>query len=908
VVGPLLDSKVHVPSRRSAVVARPRLTERLNGASRSALTLLSAPAGFGKTTLLTEWLATVPDVSNSGPSIGWLSLDHGDNEPAVFWTYVATAIEAAVDGVGSSALPLLESSASTEVVLAALLNDLSSSSRDLLLVLDDYHLIDSHDIQDGMAFLLDHQPPRLHLILATRADPTLALSRLRARGDLVEIRAADLRFTAEESAAYLNGPMGLVLTRPEVAALDGRTEGWIAALQLAALSMQGRDDIGAFIAGFTGDDRYIVDYLADEVLTRQPAEVRDFLLKTSILDRLTGPLCDAVTGRDGGKAALVALERANLFVVPLDDRRQWFRYHHLFADVLQAHLMEQYPDDLPELHRRASAWYEANGELSTAVRHVLAAGDVERAADLIERAMPALQRSRQESTIRGWLDAIPDEVVRVRPVLALGFVGALMSGGVEFDDVERRLQDLERWLPPTDGSAGAWEPPVGMVVADEAELPRLPGAIEMYRAGLALVRGDSPATIRHAQLAIELAVDDDHVVRAAAAALSGLAYWGGGDLEAAHRGYSVCVQGLQLAGHISDVLGCSITLADIRITQGRLGDAERTYEEALRLAAHETGPPLRGTADMYVGLSRIACERDDLPAAAAHLERARELGEHTWLPQNPYRWRVAMAHVREAEGDLEGALDLVDEADRVYVGDFSPNVRPVPAMRARVRIRRGELSHARDWARERQLSWDDDLSYLREFEHLTLARLLLARHATERVAKLLDQATSLLGRVLIAAEEGGRTGTVIEVLGLQALAQQSRGDAAGSLAPLRRAVTLAEPEGYVRVFADEGLPLAALLKALAKQATAPRYVRRLLAAAGRTAPAAAVMPDLVEPLSGRELEVLRLLGTDLDGPDIARQLSVSLNTMRSHTKNIYAKLGVTSRRAAVRHAHELDLL
>ncbi|MDQ1642869.1 MAG: hypothetical protein QOJ90_2220, partial [Actinomycetota bacterium] len=664
-VGPLLDSKYRVPGRRPGALARPRLTGRLDGAPQAALTLLSAPAGFGKTTLLTEWLATLPDVSDGGPSVGWLSIDQGDNDPALFWTYVATAIEAAVGGVGSSALPLLESSASAEVVLAALLNDLSGLSRDLLLVLDDYHLIDSPDIQEGMAFLLDHQPPRLHVILATRADPTLALSRLRSRGDLVEVRAADLRFTAEESTSYLNGPMGLALTRPEVVALDGRTEGWIAALQLAALSMQGRDDVGAFIAGFAGDDRYIVDYLAEEVLTRQPADVRDFLLKTSILDRLTGPLCDVVTGRDGGKAMLVALERANLFLVPLDDRRQWYRYHHLFADVLQAHLTEQLPDDRPDLHRRASAWYEANGDLATAVRHVLAAGDVERAAGLIERAIPALQRSRKESTIRGWLDAIPDEVVSVRPVLAIGFIGALMSIG-DSAGVERRLQDVERWLAPADGSESDWEPPPGMVVIDEKEFARLPGAVELYRAGLALLGGDAAATISHAQLAIDRAADDDHVVRAGASGLSGLAFWGGGDLEAAHRAYSVCVQGLLRAGHVSDVLGCSIALADIRSTQGRLGEEQRTFEEGLRLAAREVGPPLRGTADMYVGLSRIACERDDLPTAAAHLERARELGEHTWLPQNPHRWRVAMARVREADGDLDGALELLDEADRVY--------------------------------------------------------------------------------------------------------------------------------------------------------------------------------------------------------------------------------------------------
>ena len=574
-----------------------------------------------------------------------------------------------------------------------------------------------------MAFLVEHQPPQLHLVIASRADPALPLARLRGRGELVELRAADLRFTPDEAAAYLNGAMGLALTARDVAALEERTEGWIAALQLAALSMQGRDDVAAFIAGFAGDDRYIVDYLAEEVLARQPEQVRHFLLRTSILDRLSGPLCDAVTGQHGGKAMLESLERANLFVVPLDNSRRWYRYHHLFADVLHTHLLDEHPGQVAALHRRASQWYEQNGEPSQAIRHALAAGDVERAAGLVELAIPALRRTRQEVTVRGWLEALPGDVVRVRPVLAVGLVGALMSGG-EFQGVEDRLQDAERWLEPTGDHEGTWAPPAGMVVVDQAEFARLPGVIEMYRAALALVRGDGPATIGHAQRAIHRAAENDHLTRAGASALMGLAFWGGGDLEAAHRAYSVCVEGLRRAGHIADVLGCSITLADIRSTQGRLGEALRTYEQALRLAASQDGTVLRGTADMHVGMSQIAFERADLPGATQHLLRAEELGEHTWLPQNPYRWRVAMARVREAEGDLDGALDLLDEAQRVYTGDFSPNVRPIPALRARVLAAHGRVGEAAAWAREQGLSATDDLSYLREFEHITLARVL----------------------------------------------------------------------------------------------------------------------------------------------------------------------------------------
>ena len=447
-----------------------------------------------------------------------------------------------------------------------------------------------------------------------------------------------------------------------------------------------------------------------------------------------------------------------------------------------------------------------------------------------------------------------------------------------------------------------------MVVADEEGFRSLPGTIEMYRAGQALARGDSPGTVRHARRALDLAPEDDHLCRAGASGLLGLASWGSGDLEAAHRAYSECAAGLRRAGHVSDVLGCAIALADIRIAQGRLGEAMRTYEQALQLVSGQGGPVLRGTADMHVGMSEIHCERGDLPAATQHLLKSQELGEHTGLPQHRYRWRVAMARVREAEGNLSGALDLLNEAERLYVSDFFPNVRPVPALRARVWIAQGRLGEALGWAREQGLSVDDDLSYLREFEHITLARLFLARHEDERAERSIHEATRLLERLLLAAEAGGRTGRVIEILVLRALAHQALGDMQAALGFLDHAVTLAEPEGYVRVFADEGPPIVSLLRAAAKQGTRQNYARRLLAAVSGTEHSSPTEQALIDPLSERELDVLRLLGTELDGPAIARELMVSLNTMRTHTKNIYAKLAVTSRRAAVRRAAELGLL
>jgi LuxR family maltose regulon positive regulatory protein len=888
--GPLLETKLRVPRRRRSLVPRPRLIERLSSGTESALTLVSAPAGFGKTTLLADWLATS---AADGRSAAWLSLDQRDNDPVVFWTYLVTALRTAAPRVGGSALALLESpQPPIEAVLANLVNDLNAVSYDVVLVLDDYHVIEARDVHDAVAFLLEHLPGQIHLVIAGRADPALPLARLRGRGELVEIRAADLRFRPDETAAYLNEVMGLVLTAADVAALDGRTEGWIAALQLAALSMQGRDDAAAFIAGFAGDDRYVVDYLAEEVLHRQPEDVQHFLLQTSILDRLSGPLCDAVTGQDGSKAKLAALERANLFLAPLDDRRRWYRYHQLFADVLRARLHDEQPGDVPGLHRRASAWYEQSGEPAEAIRHALAAGEVERAADLVESAIPALRRNRQEAALRGWLKVLPDEVVRVRPVLSVGFAGALLIGG-ELEGVESRLGDAERWLrSPTAAAA--------MVVGDDEELRRLPGMIEVYRAAQALARGDVPGTVRHARRAFDLSPADDHLSRAAAAGLSGLAYWSSGDLESGHRAYSACMAGLYKAGHVSDTFGCAIALADIRLGQGRLGEAMRTYEQALQHAAEPGGPVLRGTADMHVGMSDLHRERDDLPAATQHLLRSQELGEQAGLPQNQHRWRVAMARIRAAEGDLDGALDLLDEAERRYVSDYFPDVRPIPALRARVRVAQGALGAALGWVRERGLSVEDDLSYLREFEHITLARVLLAEGLPQDASRLLE-------RLLRAAEEGERTGSVIEILVLQALAGQAQGDIPAALASMQRALKLSEPAGYVRIFVDEGAPIASLLRAVAKQGTARDYVRRLLSAVDKTDGGTPAEQDLIEPLSERELDVLRLLGTDLDGPDIARELVVSLNTVRTHTKHIYAKLGVNNRRAAVRRGRELDL-
>ena len=914
VARPLVETKLFRPHPRGDLVERPRLLELLDLGRRAKLTLISAPAGFGKTTLLTKWLAATDGQQRA---VAWLSLEESDSHPARFWTYLVTAAQRAVPEVGHGALALLQSAQpSLDTVLATLVNELSTVPTELDLVLDDYHLVADPDLQSGVAFLVEHLPPQVHLIISTRVDPALPLARLRARGDLVEVRAADLRFTLTEASAYLNDIAALELTADDIAVLDARTEGWVAALQLAALSLRGREDITAFISAFAGDDRYIVDYLVEEVLSRQPAQVRDFLLKTSILDRLSGPLCDAVTGNTDGQGMLEHLDRANLFLVALDGTRRWYRYHHLFGEVLTTHLDERRGHEVADLHRRASRWYDEAGEPVPAVRHAVAAGDIERAADLAERAIPVLQRDRQEATIAAWVTRIPDEVVQKRPVLALGFIAALMTSG-QFTGVEKRLDDLEQLLQATtglDGSTGG--PPPGMVVLDRAEWDRLPGAVELYRSATALLDGDPAATITHADLAIAKATEDDHVTRAGAAAVAGLSRWAGGELEEAHRAYSICVDGLRRAGHISDVLGCSITLADIRITQGRLSDALRTYQDALRLAGENSAPVTRGTADMHVGISGIARERNDLGAAEHHLALAHALGDAGGLPQNPYRTRVAQARLLAARGQEAQAVKVLDQAEQVYFGDFAPNVRPIAALRARVQLAAGDLASATSWAATHDLAADDDLTYLREFEHITLAMVLLAQHRAGLRSSTAHEATQLLFRLLAAAKAGRRVGNVIDISVQLALAHQAEGDQSLATALLGSALALGAPEHHIRVFLDAGPDLISLLYEVDPSTPGGRHARAVLAAHAAQErsdevdqSAAVIAPQqLAHPLSDRELDVLRFLRSDLSGPAIARELSVSVNTVRTHTHHIYAKLGVSSRREAVREAARLGLL
>jgi len=766
----------------------------------------------------------------------------------------------------------------------------------------------------------------MHLVLATREDPHLPLPRLRSQDQLTELRVIDLRFTSSEAAEFLNQVMGLDLSAEDIAALETRTEGWIAGLQLAAISLQGKEDITKLIKSFSGSHRLVLDYLIEEVLEQQPESIQIFLLQTAILDRLTGSLCDALTGQENGQATLEMLEHANLFIVPLDNERRWYRYHHLFTDLLRQRLRQTHLEQIPTLHNRASEWYEQNELPADAVRHALAAEDFERAAGLIELAWQAMESSFQTAAWLGWVKALPNEMIRARPVLSTQYAWALLMGG-ELEASEARLLDAERWLDPIgvmsarpEGSSDA------MVVVDEEQFRTLPARIALARTSNAQAQGDVSGTVKYAELALKLTPEEDHLGRAQATVILGFTYWASGDLEAAHNAMADWISSMQKVGNIVFAIASTFVLADIMVAQGRLHEAVRAYKQSLQLASEHDKHVERVIAYQYLGLAMLYHEMGDQEAADQHLLKSRELGEQSTLSDWPYRWCLTQAQLKETWGDLEAAHDLLDEAKRLYVRNNLPVIRPIEALKARVYVRQGRLPKALDWVHERGLSVDDELSYLREFEHMMLARVLIAKasspiaeYKSNRAEHSVLQAIGLLERLLKAAEEGRRMGSVIDILVLQALAHQAQGNIPLALAPLERALTLAEPEGYFRIFVDEGPRMGELLKGLkAKDEMIMEYVRKLLAAfsdkefypfgSAQDKPSSLSPQPLVDPLSERECEVLKLLTTELSGPEIAKELMVSMNTIRTHTKNIYSKLGVNSRRDAVKQAKELKLI
>jgi len=906
----LLTTKLYVPFVKPNLITRPRLIERLNEGTKGKLTLVSAPAGFGKTTLLGEWSL------QGGLPIAWVSLDEGDNDPGRFLAYLVAALGGLWTGVGEDVLEPLHSPQPPpiESVLTALVNEIAAIPEDFALVLDDYHAIEARPVHDAVTFLLEHLPPRMHLIMVSRTDPPLPLPRLLARGYLTKLAAADLMFAPEEAAAFLNRAVGMDLSPEEVAALEERTEGWIAGLQLAALSMQGRQDVSDFVAAFAGSNRYILDYLGEEVLRQQSDEIQNFLLETSILDRLSGPLCDAVTGRDDGQATLEELERANLFLLPLDDERRWYRYHHLFSEFLRERLRRSRAGLIADLHRRACGWYERNELEGEAVGHALTAGDTERAASLVEKIARTTLRRGELNTLRRWLEALPEDLVCVRPRLCLSGAWYSLATG-RLDEAESYLSKVEGELESARGS--------GTTVLEEEDPSRLGkdareilGEAATIRAAAVSLRGASARAIELARRAEALLTEGNLFLRAIIAASLGFAHRNEGDVTSASRAFARAAEISRSAGSTYVALLASKNLTELLLVQGRLREAADVCRQALDLAM-ERGRRLPASGVAHVGMGELLREWDELDAATDHLRQGIELGERGGDVELVIDGYLALARTQQASGDEARSAETLTRAERLAKDKGTEAwLARVKAWQARLWAAQNDHWAAARWSEECGISAEDELSYPREFEHITLARVLIAqdRHC---------EAARLLGRLREAAEAGGRWGRIIEILTLEALVLQSRDDEPGAAGSLQRALVLAEPEGYVRTFANEGAPMVSLLKRLfksqkaqpatAEPAASPEYVGQLLLATlGKDAvPSTGARGRaglLVEPMSGREVEVLRLLASGISNQEIAARLFVSLDTVKTHLKHIYGKLGVHNRARAVAKAAELDLI
>ena len=923
---PALGAKLRIPVARRALVPRARLSGPLarlldGDAGMPRLVLVAAPAGFGKTTLLTQWLAPG---GGGGPEsvVAWLSLDADDSDVSRFLRNLVAAVRRAgadltpESGLGAAAEELAAADRIVaEDVLVSLVNDLDAHVGSAVIALDDYHAVDDPGVHEALRFLVDNLPPHVTVAMTTRVDPPLSLARLRARGELLEVRAADLRFTDDEAAAFLNNVMGLDLSTGQVTALGRRTEGWAAGLQLAALYARNRTTGGAdpatAVADVAGTHRFVLDYLLEEVLDQQPTEVRTFLLDTSVLDELSGDLCDAVTGRGDGQQTLESLERANLFLVALDDSRTVWRYHHLFADALRSRHTAADPERVRGLHRRAAGWYAARGRLEDAVRHAAVSGAHELTADLVELAVGGLRRQRQDRTLRAWLDAVPAETASRRPLIAAHTAWAHLTRG-DLDAVDAWLDAADEALAAADDPGEAVDDVPRELVASRAdERAGLPALIATYRAAAAQARGDVAGTLSHARRALEVAQSTDHLSRGAAGGFLGLTAWAQGDLSTAVEVFGEAVDDLRAAGNAVDTLGAVVVLGAMQRGRGQLREARRLHEQALADAVVRPIDAAPVLGDLHVGLAAVLCDLGELDAAARHLDLARGLGDSASLPENQHRWFTTRAGLLRSLGDPEGALAALEEAARTYVPGFFPDVRPIPSQRARCLISLGRAGEARAWAETAGVHWDDD-SYLAEHAQLTLARLLLLEHAD---ARALEVCRLRLERVAASAEGTGRLGSLVESLAVRSLVEDAVGGRDTAVTTLAHALAIGGPAGFRQLFLDEGEPMVVLLRALVTAGTdgAVRTQARELLDAGTataTRPSEAPSTDgpLVDELSTRELEVMRMLATTLSGPEIARHLFVSINTLRTHTKHIFTKLDVTTRRAAVRRAEELGLL
>lgn len=893
------------------MVSRPRLTKRLKHGVTRKLTLISAPAGFGKTTLLAEWLA---DRSSRSQTPLWVSLDANDNDPKLYWAYIITALQAVSPRIGNQILPLLYDAQPPPLsfILTSLINEMGSIDQDVTLILDDYHLIENDEIHEGMVFLLDRLPWAIHLVLTSRNELPFPTARLRGRGELTEVYAQDLQFSPDEAEAFLNQHMGLGLHARDVTTLRTQTEGWIAGLKLAALSMQKRNDVAGFVKSFAGNNRYVTDFLIEEVLRHQPEHIRRFLLHTSVLNQLCGSLCDALTGYSSSHQLLATLEKRNLFVIPLDDKRHWYRYHHLFRDTLQSLLVQEYPEHISVLHQQASAWYEANGWYSAAIQHALDAEDIGRAADLVERVADEVYESGQSETLYGWLHALPDHVFHNRPVISFLKGWALLDRG-RLEASKKYLRVAEQYLDGAMERAEVRETPLtDRVVIDEKQFQALPGRLAVAKAMAAQAHGDVSSTMQHAQYALNCLPPDDHLWRGGAMAIFGLASWASGDLALAYQSIADGMASVRKMGGVHFQLMCMNLMGDIRVVQGRLRAALRIYERALRLVSKQNGPVVRATGDIYLGMSEILLEQGDLEAAVHHLNEGKKLGEHAALVEYRDRWCAAEARIQEIRGDLDGALALLDEAEHLYMRDPAPRLWPHAARKARIWMVQGRISEALAWAQTRGLSVDDEPQYMLEFEHLTLARLLLAQYHVAREPHYLHQAKQLLTRLQHAAEAGERGGSLIEIFILLAIVHWLEHRTSSSFSALERSLRLAEPQNYVQVFHDGGKDFRDLLRQAVAEGIGGAYARQLVAHLSEAEQAIERANRggdvLAEPLTNREIEILRLIASGLRNREVADQLYISVSTVKRHISNVYGKMEVSHRTEAVARAKALGLL
>lgn len=899
---PILATKLYIPKPRPKIVLRPRLIDQLNKGLHRKLTLISAPAGFGKTTLVGEWLATCHYPT------AWLSLDEGDKELQRFLVYFVAALQTLREDIGNDMLGALQSSQlpPIEPLLSILLNEIASIANDSILVLDDYHLIDSKAIDEALAFLLEHLPHQMHVVISSREDPTLPLSRWRVRSQLNELRAADLRFTSAEAADFLNGLMQLNLSVHDIAALEARTEGWIAGLQLAALSMQGNQDKTGFVESFGGAHRFVLDYLLEEVLGRQPDSIQSFLLRTSILSRLCGSLCDAVLGVASGSSqkTLEYLDHSNLFMIALDNERHWYRYHHLFGDLLRQRLgQERPPEEVSEHHIRASEWYEKNGDQAEAFHHAIAAQDFSRAATLAEIAWQGMSGSFQNAAWLGWVKQLPEKLIQIRPVLCTQIAWSFMDTG-DVDASESWLQNAEALLSG---------PSERMVIVEEAQFRMLRARIAFVRAYNAQAQGNTSATLEYAEEALKLTPEDGEYFRAQTKAILTSAHWASGKLDAAYRAMQDWMLNSEKAGNTLFAVASAHGLAEILIAQGHLQEAIRTYQQSLQLALAHGRQAQRFTAHHHLGLAMLFLEMGNNEKATQGFQTGLELSLYCTLADWPYHKCIAQARWEESQGHLDAALEWLEEAKRAYVRTLMPNTHPVEALKARIYLKQGRLSKAQNWVQEHGLDVDADLSYLREFELITLARVLLAEYQGSHIEGTVRGALHLLDRLLAAAEEGKRIGSAIEISIVQALTHHACGHRTKALGSLKRALILAKPEGYLHIFVDEGKAMTELLTSLSESHEdegLKEYIRKLLSASekqGKNAPASPPQP-LIDPLSQRELEVLRLVEQGFSNDQISKKLFLSVSTVKGHNLRIFNKLQAKSRTEAVARARELGLL